>query len=176
MNFILLRSWLNDRQPKRHLFCQLQKPSSQWLCFLYENSWPLWNIFCVEGGICVWWKRGGADGWGTALQAGRSRVRFPTGSLWPCGQLNRCIGLTTLVPSCAECLEILGASTSWIPKDLCRDCFTFFCFLVSFLGGKRGHVREKKMYYSRTLNAISLNLICVWPCIIIVGKVILNTN
>jgi len=70
--------------------------------------------------------RGGAVGWGTALQAGRSRVRFPTVSfeffiyiilpaaLWPWdwfslsqnwvprifpgGKGGRCVGLTTLPP------------------------------------------------------------------------------
>jgi hypothetical protein len=31
-----------------------------------------------------------------------------------------CRRLTTLPPSCADCLEILGASTSWSPKDLSR--------------------------------------------------------
>jgi hypothetical protein len=30
----------------------------------------------------------------------------------------RCVGLTTLPPSCVDCLEILGASTSWTLKGL----------------------------------------------------------
>jgi hypothetical protein len=64
------------------------------------------------------------------LQAGRSRFRFPMGSLefftflilWIWVQLSlninwgkggRCLWLTTLPPSCADCLEILGASSSW---------------------------------------------------------------
>ena len=77
--------------------------------------------------------RGGAVGRGTALQAGRSRVRFPIVSseffidiilpaaLWPWGQPltgmstrniswgdkgGRCVGLTTLPPSCADYHEI----------------------------------------------------------------------
>ena len=29
------------------------------------------------------------------------------------GKGSRCLGLTTLPPSCADCIEILGASTSW---------------------------------------------------------------
>ena len=76
---------------------------------------------------------GGAVGWGTALQPGRSRVRFLTVSLefsrqlyypgvdWASsrngyqehflgGKGGRCVGLTTLPPSCADCLEI------WAPK------------------------------------------------------------
>jgi hypothetical protein len=83
---------------------------------------------------------------GTAIQTGRSRVRFPMASLeffidmilpaalWLWGRLSanrneyqeyflgvkgsRCVGLTTLPPSCADCLEILGASTSWNPQGL----------------------------------------------------------
>ena len=78
--------------------------------------------------------RGGAVGWGTALQVGRSQVRFSMVSLgffidiilpaalWPWGWLSlqqkwvpgifpgdkdvRCVGLITLPPSCADCLEI----------------------------------------------------------------------
>ena len=90
--------------------------------------------------------RGGADSWCTALQAGRSRVRFPMGSKnfhWLCpssrtmcpgsngdrneyqgssleGKGGRCAVLTTLPPSCADCLDILGNSTSWSPEGLDR--------------------------------------------------------
>ena len=32
----------------------------------------------------------------------------------------RCVGLTALQPSYADCLEILAASTSWNPKDQFR--------------------------------------------------------
>jgi hypothetical protein len=80
--------------------------------------------------------RSDAVGWGTALQAGRSRVRFLMGSLWffihfilpvslwpwgrlsfepgmsPGGRGGRCVGLTNLPPSCTDFLEILTASTS----------------------------------------------------------------
>jgi hypothetical protein len=81
----------------------------------------------------------GAVGSGTALQTGRSRVRFPKASLgffielilptalWPWDRLSQyqkwvlgyllggkrvaCLGLTTLPPSLADCLTILGTST-----------------------------------------------------------------
>jgi hypothetical protein len=36
------------------------------------------------------------------------------------GKDGRCVGLTTLPPSCADCLEILGVPTSWNPKGLSR--------------------------------------------------------
>jgi hypothetical protein len=34
------------------------------------------------------------------------------------GKGGRCVGLTTLPSPCAVCLQILGASTSWIPQGL----------------------------------------------------------
>jgi hypothetical protein len=33
---------------------------------------------------------------------------------------SQCVRLATLPPSCANCLEILGASTVWSPKGLSR--------------------------------------------------------
>jgi hypothetical protein len=36
----------------------------------------------------------------------------------PGGKDGRCVGLTTLPPSCADCLKILGASTCWSPRGL----------------------------------------------------------
>ena len=87
------------------------------------------------------WARGGAVGWGTALQTGRSWVRFPKlslgvfidlilpAALWPWdrlslyqkwvlgylldGKIVRCLGLTVLLPSWADFLTILGTSTFW---------------------------------------------------------------
>jgi hypothetical protein len=88
----------------------------------------------------IFWRDGvgcGAVGWGLSLQAGRSRVRFWMASLnffnclifpaalrpgkrlrikckWVTRDKDgRCVGLTKLSPSCAECLEVLKASTSW---------------------------------------------------------------
>jgi len=34
------------------------------------------------------------------------------------GKDDRCVGMTTSAPSCAEFLEILGESNSWTTKDL----------------------------------------------------------
>jgi len=48
----------------------------------------------------------------------------------PEGKGGRCIQLTTLPPSCANCLEILGATTSCRPRGLYRDCFTFIIVVV----------------------------------------------
>jgi hypothetical protein len=36
------------------------------------------------------------------------------------GKGGRCVGLTTLLSLCADCFEILGASTSWSPGGLSR--------------------------------------------------------
>jgi hypothetical protein len=95
--------------------------------------------------------RGGAVGWGTPLQAGRSRVHWHNpsgrtmdlGSIQPLTEMStrdiswgkggRCVGLTTLPPSCADCLEI------WEPQPpvtlracpcLYRDCFTFTITII----------------------------------------------
>ena len=85
----------------------------------------------LQGNIRV---RGATVGWGSALQAGKSRARFPIGPLefftdltfWPHsspgvdlasdrneyqeyvlgGRGGRCVWLTTLPPSCADCYEI----------------------------------------------------------------------
>ena len=94
-----------------------------------------------------------AVGWGTALQVGRSRVRFhwhnPSGrtvalrSTQPLtemstrntyrGKDSRCVRLTTLPPSCADCLEI------WEPQppgtlraspDLYWDCFYLYIIIT----------------------------------------------
>jgi len=103
----------------------------------------------------------------TALQAGRSRFRYPMESLgfftelilpaalWPCVRLSlwhkrvlglsaggkgaHCVGLTTLPTSCADCLEILGSSTSWNPKGrpgLYGDSFTFIHCCLRFQGSE----------------------------------------
>jgi len=92
-----------------------------------------------------------------ALQAGRSRVRFPMASLeffidmilpaapypWDRfilekkwvpgifrgGKCGRCVGLTTLPPSCADCLEICEPhppGTLRACPGLYRDCFTLY--------------------------------------------------
>ena len=44
----------------------------------------------------------------------------------------RCVVLTTLPPSCADFLEILGASTSWKPQGLSRpvDGLLYSCFAL----------------------------------------------
>jgi hypothetical protein len=97
--------------------------------------------------------RGGAVGCGTSVQAGRSRVRFPMVSVeflfdiilpvpgidsasnrneyqeyFVGGKGGRCVGLTTLPLSCADCLEIWESQppgTLRACPGLWWDCFTF---------------------------------------------------
>jgi hypothetical protein len=82
------------------------------------------------------------------------------------GKSGRCVRLTTLPPSCADCLEILGASTSWNPQGLSRDSFTFicnnsvlqmvkenhstgpFCHLFSWIVLSKGKVKVKLSLYT----------------------------
>jgi hypothetical protein len=50
------------------------------------------------------------------------------GISWGC-KGGRCLGLTTLPPSYADCLEILEASASWTPKGLSRPLIRdLYCF------------------------------------------------
>jgi len=105
--------------------------------WFYVTCVRFWTSLCppfVSYKLVVRARRG-AVGWGTALQAGSSRVRFtvgslgfftdfihsaalgPSGSTPEGGKSGRRIGLTT---SYAECLEILEVSISWKPTPLSR--------------------------------------------------------
>jgi hypothetical protein len=52
------------------------------------------------------------------VDSASNRNEYRWSSLW--GKGGRCVGLTTLPPSFADCLELLGTSTSCSPKGLCR--------------------------------------------------------
>jgi hypothetical protein len=104
------------------------------------------------------WVRGGAVGWGTAIQAGRLWIRFPirsleflidinlSATLRPSGWLSlwgkdgRCEGLTTLPPSWN--LETL---TSWNPQGLYRPVEGQLYFLLYLLAVwlKNGHSDDR---------------------------------
>jgi hypothetical protein len=75
------------------------------------------------------------------------------------GKGGRCVGLTTLPPSCADCLKNLGASTSWIPKGLSRPVMgMLYLYPLSKLLGKfrlshssyRSRANNIKMVFSKT--------------------------
>ena len=111
------------------------------------RSWFFW------GGGVGWGRRRNAVGWGTALQAWKSRVLFRIVSfdffidkilppaLWPCGWLclwqkwvpgifpggkgGRFVGLTNLPPSCRLSWN-MGAPTSWNPHCLSRPVMRLF--------------------------------------------------
>jgi hypothetical protein len=110
---------------------------------------------------------GGEVGWGTALQTGRSRVRFPMVSLefyidiilpaalWPWGWLSlyqkwvpgiisegkdgRCLGLTALPPSCPECLEIWKPQIHGTPGSVqtSNEIALVFTMLVEVIPTRR---------------------------------------
>ena len=100
-----------------------ENTSHDWLVIFFWGSSLTISITTIIA------TRGSAVGWGTALQAGRSWVRFTmvsleffTDALWPWGWLRltemsirniswggkggRCVELTILPSSCADCLEI----------------------------------------------------------------------
>ena len=130
-------------------------------------------------GVCS-----GAVGWGTALQAGRSRVRFPMASLefflWynPSGNTTdlvstltltemstsvfsggkggRCIGLTTLPPSCGDCLEILAPQTLE-PSGPLRVCIGIaFYYTDQYAGLQKWDRNRKKPTHAKNLSSTNL--------------------
>jgi hypothetical protein len=110
---------------------------------------------------------GGKVGWGTALQTGRSRIRFQMVSLefyidiilpaalWPWGWLSlyqkwvpeiisegkegRCLGLTTLPPSCPDLLEIWEHQIPGTPGSVqaSNGIALAFTMLVEFIPTRR---------------------------------------
>jgi hypothetical protein len=59
------------------------------------------------------------------------------------GTGGRCVGLTTLPPSCADCLKNLGASTSWIPRGLPRPVMGLLFTNGNILTGENRSTRRK---------------------------------
>jgi len=65
----------------------------------------------------------------------------------------RCVELTTLPPSCVDCLEILQASTSWSPKGLPRPLKDSFTFRSKY---PSQHVNSLTQTIHTTLNQIKI--------------------
>jgi hypothetical protein len=67
------------------------------------------------------------------------------------GKCSRCVRLIVLPPSCADCLEILGISTSWNPKGLSRpvkgELFTKGSSVLQFVNT----LRADRMHVSYVL-------------------------
>jgi len=81
---------------------------------------------------------------------------IPTDISWS-GEGSRCVGLPTLPPSCADCLEILRASTYWSPNKYYLlvnnkfDAQFFFVYIYSnFL-----HVSSTTVLIIRRINCIN---------------------
>jgi hypothetical protein len=56
--------------------------------------------------------------------------------IFPGGKGGQCVGLTTLLPSCAECLEIWESQPPgnfWACPGLLWDCFTFITDLYIYI-------------------------------------------
>ena len=138
--------------------CRMRLDTSQGLClpalYLRKTNFSKTEPYCVVVGAC-----GGAVGWGTALQAGRSWVQFMKVSfefyidiilpaaLYPWGRLSlqqkliflghkdcQCVWLNTLPPSCATCLEIWEPQTPgnlWACNGPLQVFFYLYCVVVT---------------------------------------------
>ena len=80
----------------------------------------------IPGGVFDIFHRLNPTGRATALGLRQPLTEMST-RIFPGGKDGRCEGMTTLPVSCADCLEILEASTSWSPGGLYRDCCTCYC-------------------------------------------------
>ena len=75
------------------------------------------------------------------------------------GKDGRCVGLITLQPSYANCLEILGASVSWSPEGLSRPVMgELYKYQKSMIS--REQLNIKKKYYNRdVINNYGVNIV-----------------
>ena len=65
-----------------------------------------------------------------ALGSTRPLTEMSTRNICWGGKFGRCVGVTTLPPSCANCLEIWERQPPGILRACARlqwDCFTFYC-------------------------------------------------
>ena len=60
------------------------------------------------------------------------------------GKGGRCVELTTLSASCADCLEILGAPNTWTPKGLSRPVQIDLAFALVMV-----HCVKQKMTFEK---------------------------
>jgi hypothetical protein len=86
------------------------KPEGRW----FDSRWCHWNFSLTQSFRPYY---------GPGIDSASNRNKYPEYFLG--GKGGHCVELTTLPPSRADCLEMLGASTSWNPQSLYRDSSTF---------------------------------------------------
>jgi hypothetical protein len=75
------------------------------------------------------------------------------------GKGGPCVGLTTLPPSLADCLEVLVVWTSWSLKKMYRDSFTFNCLSEKSVSINNTFLLNKESPRTNTYNEIQ---VCWW--------------
>ena len=83
------------------------------------------SITDVFPGISHWINPSGHT---IALMSTHALKEVSTGNIsWGEGKCGRWLRLTSLAPLCEDCLEIIGASTSWSPKELSEPVMGQLC-------------------------------------------------
>ena len=73
------------------------------------------------------------------------------------GKGGRCVGLTTLSPSCADCLVIWGASTSWSSQGLSRPVMGLLYLSTSLLLGWMSVDRSSRWSTIPSVHSLSIH-------------------
>jgi len=105
------------------------------ICCAGGTGWRSWFRHCAtnrkvagstpDGAILIFHRQSFRPRYGPSVDSASNRSKYQEYFLW--GKGGRCVGLTTLPPSCADCLEIWDPErplTLWAWIDLNRDCLT----------------------------------------------------
>ena len=108
-------------------FCTIAPNTCSILIAVWATQWCNWLRHCTTSqkvvglipdgvtGIFLWLN---PSGYTMALGLTQPLTRICTRGISWGVKGGWCVGLTTLSHSCTNCLELLGASTSWSPKGL----------------------------------------------------------
>ena len=120
------------------------------------SFWPLYWLQC--GGVLLRLVEAVPDKqevrefysrWGHWVFSDRTNALESTPRISPEVKVDRCVGLTTLPPLRADCLEILKTSTSWDPQGLSRTLQRLiYLYIEWFTNSLQFNLHESMMHRS----------------------------